>query len=82
MLQTADQFETMDTVQQLLVATAKAVIRCKYLPHAHMFSRGRVFGLSVSLFVHHFLACLCVLGHFQGLIMHLTGRSGKKKSSQ
>ena len=30
-----------------------------------MRGRGRVFGLSVCLFVHHFLACLCVRGIFK-----------------
>ena len=39
------------------------------LPRARMHSRGRVFGLSVSLFVclfvHHFLACLRVQDTFK-----------------
>ena len=34
-------------------------------PCARMRSRGRVFGLSVCLFVHHFLGFLCVRGIFK-----------------
>ena len=47
-----------------------------YLPRACMRSRGRVFGLSVSLFVclfvcqfvHHFLSCLRVQGILKGFL--------------
>ena len=63
------------------------------LPRVRVRSRGRVVGLSVSLLLH---ACMRSRGrvfglsvcpplfglfvHFQGLIIHLTGKSGEKSS--
>ena len=51
---------------------------------ARMHSRGRVFGLSVTLLVCPLVSLSALLGllvhsvHFQGLIIKLTGRSGEK----
>ena len=55
------------------------------LPRARMRSRGRVFGLSVSLFVCQFVcpplfALFARSRHFQELFVQYTGRSGEKSS--